>query len=1323
MRVRTMITGILPGPTNGPAVGSWSKSAPFVLVVVAIVDSAVRIWSSSNGWPNPSLFGVLTRLLLIAVGGIVILSLRERVSVAKTSLGLLTVWVATIAVSLAAHRSANDSIGATVVSISTFGIAPVYPGPSARHMAGVDNGVVILVLLLVACVGPSIHRAIPETWRLRRWSPKHDTSGSKEERPSPKPLSRAVRWTALCVSAGLISFSKSVFDLFARQHVERALVDVETGAVRLSGPLLPTFLWTMIAAGCLGILILAPIVVGTNGRPRNTVWPVAGVGSILPAIWIVALALWVRIGTLLTVAPTRTDGGDPLFYHVTANLLAQGRGFPEPLNFIAHQRWIPSALHGPAYPIVLSLSSRLGGTTFFDHKILSILIGTAVVALTMVLAHRISPPSIRRSTTLISGLLAAVYPNLWLVDGVLFPEGLMALLTVIVVICAYSWWQRPRYAVAGLLGAVTAASALTRGEGLLLTILLIVPLVLGARSLRFEKRLLHLVIAGIACVGVLAPWSIRNARSFEVFVPLSTNGNELFVYANCPPAYEGKFLGFWLFQCQEDLRQEFGEPEGDEAQKALHWRERGLTYARDNAGDLPRVLAARVGRQWDLFRPWQNTDFAPIEGRNKNAARGGLLLYYAMIPFAVAGLAALRRARTRLLPIGAVFASVTFTAAYAYGTTRFRVPFEPFLCLLAAVGASLLGVRLRRRWSSSDEHVSANVLGRAERSTFVQGRSVSFIEAFTRSARNSWVSIGAIAVAIAVTLPALYRSVGSSMEEGFMLVFPEQVMKGLLPNVDFLHLYGPGSLQALASWFRVFGVSLASERTFGLLQHVTFVAGLVVLTRPWGRVVSTVVGLSSLLFVLTPIGLQALAWNGALALGVWSLVLSIRATHRHSRLSWISAGGLAGLALTFRPDIVLALGLGIGFLLWRRNRREFQQFATGLVVGLAPLWWHIVRAGPRAVVEGIFLDPVFHLRPGRELPRPPSLDHLDGALQVISEKFAPWWGFPHLTAPQQLFIWFFLLPAVALGVLVVARTMPRHRPERPVLMAAALFGVGLLPQAVQRPDSAHFLWVSAVSWPLAIVALVEMTRRRSPRSHPRAQILVATTAFALVVGTLVPFYTVRTYGDLAVRSLTGQLDVRAVRRDDRVFYLGDERPWRATLEVVEDLDSLIHEGDRLFVGPVDLRQTAYSDVFFYHLFPEAIPSTYYIEMDPGLANRDPRLASDVESSDWLVLTRFWSGWIEPNASIDFGSDLPNQIVEEHFCLHKSYQNDLVRLYRKCPQGDGIGPYEGPYRPEHDYAVEVLVPVPPRPDGTCTPTCRGKPSASGVEIGIDTSVVD
>ena len=1210
------------------------------------------------------------------------------------AVGLMTLWWTVIGVAIVSHRG-------------------FFPGPKELLQAGIflppSESLVIStttwLALLIIGVGVGLYGHIPP--RMTRWFEAKITSSQKIGFLNERALVHAFGFAAL---------GPLVFDLLARQHVERSDLNPITGAVvALDGPMITTFIWTVMTTGAISLFAL-PIISTWRIRMTSKSWQVPSFVSMMTAV--IASGFLIRLGTLLTVAPTRTDGGDPLFYHVTANLLAQGRGFPEPLNYVAYEDWIPSALHGPLYPLVLSLSSRLGGTTYFDHKFLSLLIGTAVVALTALVAYEIAPRQ-RRIASLMAGSLAAVYSNLWLVDGVLFPEGLMALFTTAVVYGAYRWRRHPSLKAAAALGVLISASALTRGEGLVLSVLLVVPWFLTHQDLSWRVRSKHVLITALACIAVLAPWTLRNARSFEVAVPLSTNGNELFVYANCKDVYEGKFLGFWLFSCQEDLRAQGRDAVGDEAQKSLYWREIGISYARDNITDVPRVVAARIGRQWDFFRPWQNTEFAPIEGRNKDAARFGLVQYYAMIPLAAIGVASMRRNQRRILPLASLFAMVTLTAAYAYGTTRFRVPAEPALCVLAAIGSIPLLERLRRKWKDDDAHAHVGEVPRS----FVLGSS--WRDSSTGHLRRTLMSWFVVLGSVLLALPALFRATGSTMEEGFMLVFPDLVRQGSIANVDFLHLYGPGSLQALAGWFSLFGTNLLTERTFGLLQHLGVIAGLTVLTRPWGRRASTAVGVTATIFTLSPIGLQALAWPGALALGLWSLIAALRGinSQRSPQVWWALSGILAGLSLTFRPDLIVALALGLGGLLWRR-RLGVGIFVGSLVVGLLPMWVHFYQAGLRAPIEGMLLDPVFRLRSGRELPQPPSFDRLDGALQVISEKFGPWWSIPHLGAPQQLFLWFFVLPVVAAGIAIVARGMDRHRPERQVLLAAAWFGIGLLPQALQRPDSAHFLWVSCISWPLVIIAGIELTARRRPRSHQSIRLISGTAIIVSLMLFIAPFYTLRTYGDLVVRSLTNDLPVREVRRGDRFFYLGDERPWRASLQVVSALDELAKPGQRLFVGPMDLRQTAYSDVFFYHLFGDLIPATYFIEMDPGLANADgSRLAEDVASADWLILTRFWSGWIEPNDSVVFGSDIPNQIVEQQFCLRSSFQLDLVRLYERCSSGDGIGPYDSPYRPEYDYAVEVLVPVPARPDGTCTPTCWGRPSLSGIEIGIDTSVVE
>jgi len=1251
--------------------------ARWILPLLAVIDLS---WFASGVARDTPYVGVLRFvILLVAVLHIRYTAGRRRM-LATVYIGW---WIALI-VAIATHGVSTPSPRTIAISgllFHSFGRVPI---------AGLDVGALVAVAVLIALFTPE-----------------------RTTRHAPRVTDR-LDSTTTSVAFLLVLLGRSCLDLIARQSVESATV-VDGRVMALQGPIITTVIWSLITA----LAIAIPIVLVHDASIRRSdqglwSWPShrAGLAAIASG------ALLVRLITLLTVAPTRTDGGDPLFYHSTANILAQGGGFPEPLNLIAHQRWIPSALHGPLYPLVLSISSRLGGTTYFDHKFLSLLIGTAVVIMTGLVAWRIAPDGRRSTVSLMAAALAAVYPNLWIVDGVMFPEGLMALCCLGVVYSAYRWRTQPivRWTVA--MGAFTGLAALTRGEGLLWAIVLIVPWTLLNRDLPMRQRWRQLIAAGLACLIVLAPWMIRNARSFDDFVPLSTNGNELFVYANCDETYSGKFLGFWLYDCQDQLRAEGLDATGDEAAKSLHWRRLGLEYAKDHAGELPKVITARILRQWEFFRPWQNTDFAPIEGRNKTAARAGLFMYYALVVASVAGAFALRRRRVRLLPLASLIIGVTLTAAYAYGTTRFRVPAEPVLCILGAIGLLPVIDRARRRWAVADDDREAS----SSDDPFVLGGPLRWRTAFRRSSSATWLALVSVATSIGIALPSLYRATGSTMEEGFMLVFPERVMKGAIANVDFLHLYGPGSLHALSIWYRIFGVSLPSERTFGLLQHVLVVFGLYALSRPWGRATAAVVAASSVVFVLTPIGLQALAWSGAVGLGLWAVVFVVRALHcdGRARTNALTLAGLfTGLALSFRPDLVLAAGLGVLLIVVRSRHRlrthPLRRFTIGLLIGLTSVWVHLVQAGPSAFIRGVFIEPVFRLRGGRELPRPPSWDHLDGALQVIGEKFAPWWGLPSLSGAKQLFLWFFALPVVAIVVLIVAtRVSPRLDSHRSAtLTAAALFGVGLLPQALQRPDSAHFNWVACISWPLAILAVSDLVRWRAPRLHPSVRRGIGVGVLVGLVLLVAPHFTVRTYADLAKRSLTGEATDLVVERNGRTFNLGDVRPWRASKEVIRDLDRWSAPGERLLVGPVDLRQTAYSDAFFYYLFPDLEPATYFIEMDPGLANEEgSRLADDVASANWLILTRFWSGWIEPNDSIVFGSDLPNQIVENDFCLRGSYQADVIRLYQRCDSGEGIGPYDPPYEPRVDYAVEVLVPVPPRPDGTCTPTCNGRPAPPG-----------
>ncbi len=540
-----------------------------------------------------------------------------------------------------------------------------------------------------------------------------------------------------------------------------------------------------------------------------------------------------------------------------------------------------------------------------------------------------------------------------------------------------------------------------------------------------------------------------------------------------------------------------------------------------------------------------------------------------------------------------------------------------------------------------------------------------------RGALRTWMGIGVVALLVVIPLRGLYRFTGGTMEEGFMLYFPERISKGDVPNVDFLHLYGPGSLHVLAGWYELFGNTLAAERTFGLVQHVAIIFGLFTLARPWGRAAATLVAAFAVFYVLTPIGLTAMAWNGGLALTLWCAVFAVRSTNvagRSQLLARVAAGVLGGLALTYRPDLVLAVAVVLTWLIWTQ-RASWRAVAVGVVAGLTPLWAHLAIAGPRAAWQGIVVDPVVHLRSGRELPRPPSWDRLDGALQAIAESQPPWWHLPHVRASQAIFLWFLAMLAGTVGLLVLAlleRRRGRRDGRSTVLLVVALVSVAILPQALQRPDSTHLTWVTCVSWPFAVVAIADIVQRRWPQTSMRSAAAAGAAVTLVLTYALTSLFTFRHYL-LHTRAGYGLVPATfEINRDGRNFYFGAPRAALASQQVIDDLDGLARPGDRLFVGPMDLSRTWYSDAVFYWLFPEMEPATYFIEMDPGLANAaGSRLADDLATADFVILTAFWAGWREPNSSMDFGSPEPNEVLAERFCQYRQYQDGLVRLYYRC----------------------------------------------------------
>jgi 4-amino-4-deoxy-L-arabinose transferase-like glycosyltransferase len=394
--------------------------------------------------------------------------------------------------------------------------------------------------------------------------------------------------------------------------------------------------------------------------------PTGGPGFARRLGLIAAAGLAVRLVYVLVLTPHLRGLGDATYYHVLANVLGDGRGFVDPSNGTA------TALHPPLFPLLLALPSALGLDSYQAHRVVVALIGTATVVAAGVLARHVAG----QRAGLIAAGLAAVSPVLISADGAVMSETLLGLLVALCALAAYRVNEKPSMKRAALLGGLIGLATLTRGEAILLLPLLIFVLP--------RPRWKPVLAVTGCCFVVLAPWTIRNLTTFDKPVPISTNEGNLLAGANCPTTYHGSDTGSWDFRCVKP-----GPLTEDESVTAARLRRDGLDYAGDHAGRVPVVLAARLGRTFELYQPIRQAQHA--EGRAEGLETAGAIWFFLLLPPALYGAVLLRRRHVPLLPLLALFGLPIAATVIGYGVPRFRHPADVALTVLAAVAVGSLG--------------------------------------------------------------------------------------------------------------------------------------------------------------------------------------------------------------------------------------------------------------------------------------------------------------------------------------------------------------------------------------------------------------------------------------------------------------------------------------------------------------------------------------------------------------------------------------------------------------------------------------------------------
>jgi 4-amino-4-deoxy-L-arabinose transferase-like glycosyltransferase len=392
-------------------------------------------------------------------------------------------------------------------------------------------------------------------------------------------------------------------------------------------------------------------------------------------------AFVLRAVYVLTVTQDETVAYDAFYYQSEAETVGRGKGFVTPFG------GGENADHPPLTVLTLAPVSRLSDGSEVAMRLTVALAGVGVVALIGLLGREVGGPRVG----LLAAGIAALYPNLWMNDGLLMAETFAALTVAGTLLATVLLVREPSWRHALGAGVGCGLAMLARGELALLIPLVVLP---AALLLRNTPRRVRFRLAGIvlvAAVLVVSPWVTYNLSRFEEPVLLSNGDGGVLLGANCDDVYSGDGIGYWSINCTADVPMK-GR---DKSEVSDAQREKAFEYIGNHLSRLPVVVAARVGRTWSVYAPGQSADLAVGEGRPHGLSLIGAALFWLLAPLAVVG--ALRlRGNPVLVPLLGPFVLVTVVAAAFYGAVRFRVPAEVSLVVLAAVGVDRLLARVAK---------------------------------------------------------------------------------------------------------------------------------------------------------------------------------------------------------------------------------------------------------------------------------------------------------------------------------------------------------------------------------------------------------------------------------------------------------------------------------------------------------------------------------------------------------------------------------------------------------------------------------------------------
>lgn len=466
-------------------------------------------------------------------------------------------------------------------------------------------------------------------------------------------------------------------------------------------------------------------------------------------------------------------------------------------------------------------------------------------------------------------------------------------------------------------------------------------------------------------------------------------------------------------------------------------------------------------------------------------------------------------------------------------------------------------------------------------------------------------------------------------DEAVILVGAERVIEGQIPSRDFFTMYPPGQVYTLAAFFKAFGISVITERSYDIVIK-SFISLLIFLIiRLFSSDITALVGWAMSLIWITLSTFPAYpVYPSVLCtfISIYFLMLHMK----QDKLYYVvlSAISIVGAAL-FRHDQGGPAAVVIAFVLMLRKITGVQKswkplisyIASGVMAALPVLIYFFLNSALKYMLNDLILYPLTVFTEYQDFPYP-----------LLSMNTLPFFVFPLVLLIGVVTFFVFIKQKIddttAFGILLIS-----------------CIGIVFLNQVRVRSDLIHLLPSALTGILLAPVLLYTLSKGLS-QSKWRNMLIWA--LFIIVFGiTLYKPYSMK------IPYIPMRYTLETVNPDiERAKYLKIDPDLKNVVTYIKNNTS---KDEYLYVGVKNHDKVIFNHAIIYFL-SERNPATKYHELNPNLIKTiQEEIVSELTKkfTRLVVLTPGWR--YEPNlSSIDSKINLLDNYISSNFELKKVY---------------------------------------------------------------------